>query len=196
MVPVGYGALSFPHDNNERLVEGDEVSAALVNAKPPQVVPEVPEHRSNGARDRSVRTSRHRTVGTRPVSVRQGKSLSAQSCPATTVDDSGAAAATADHRQAEYFMRLLTQSRRRIDHRIDDYQKAIAVSEAGGDAQNASSLRRMKGIEEQDRRTVQDLIENLQRRFPFGPGLITAAPSSRVSGELPESPNHVICQLI
>ncbi|MFZ1176718.1 MAG: hypothetical protein WAO15_10725 [Mycobacterium sp.] len=73
---------------------------------------------------------------------------------------------TADHRQADYFVRLLTQRRRLIDHRIDEYEKAIATSEANGDVDAACSFRRMTCAEEQDRQTLDGLIERLRRRFP------------------------------
>lgn len=84
-----------------------------------------------------------------------------------TPDESAAAAAeTADRRQAEYFLGLLMQRRRLIDHRIEQYRKAVAAAENGGDAERAYGLRRMAHAEEQDRRTLEDLIQNLQRRFP------------------------------
>ena len=83
--------------------------------------------------------------------------------PAGDVECSGPE--TADHRQAEYFVRLLAQSRRLIDHRIGEYQKAIAIAEADGDAEGACGFRRMARIEEQDGRAVDGLIENLHQRF-------------------------------
>jgi len=90
-----------------------------------------------------------------------------------------AAPATADRQQAEYFVRLLTQSRQRIDQRINNYQRAIAVSEASGDIGSVRGLRHMARVEEQDRETVGDLIENLQRRFPV-----------RAPGEVPQIPRR------
>ncbi len=63
-------------------------------------------------------------------------------------------------------MRLLTQSRLRIGDRIDDYQNAVARSEASGDAENVAGLRRMMRAEEQNRQAIERLIKNLQRRFP------------------------------
>jgi hypothetical protein len=57
-------------------------------------------------------------------------------------------------------------SRQQIDQRIDDCRRAIATCEASGDTQNVRGLRRLAHSEEQDRRTVGDLIDNLQRRFP------------------------------
>jgi hypothetical protein len=86
---------------------------------------------------------------------------------------------TADDRQAEYFVRLLTRSRQRVEQRIDDYQRAIAISESRGDTEDVRGLRRMTLIEEQDRRTVVDLIDNLQRRFPV-----------RAPGEVPQIPRR------
>ena len=88
--------------------------------------------------------------------------------PAGDVDSSAAASETADHRQAEYFLRLLTQSRRLSDHRVDRYHKAIATFEADGDVEGAASFRRMAHIEEQDRQSLDSLIENLRLRFPLG----------------------------
>jgi hypothetical protein len=87
--------------------------------------------------------------------------------PVGDVDSSTAAPETADHRQAEYFLRLLTQSRVLSDHRMDRYHKAIATFEANGDGEGAASFRRMASIEEQDRQTLDSLIENLRRRFPL-----------------------------
>lgn len=72
----------------------------------------------------------------------------------------------ADHRQADYFMRLLTQSRRLVDQRIDEYQQAIAAAQISGDVDAACSLRRMAHIEEQDRQTLDGMLEKLHRRFP------------------------------
>lgn len=80
-------------------------------------------------------------------------------------DFSMAAAATADHRQADYFLRLLAQNRRLSEHRIDQYHKAIAVSESNGDVEGAANFRRMMCSEEQDRQTLDGLIEKLRRRF-------------------------------
>ena len=83
-----------------------------------------------------------------------------------TPDESAAAAAeTADRRQAEYFLGLLMQRRRLVDHRIEQYRKAVAAAQNGGDAECSYGLRRMAHAEE-DRRTLEDLIQNLRRRFP------------------------------
>ena len=88
--------------------------------------------------------------------------------PADDFDRSCVAAETPDHRQAEYFLRLLTQSHRLSDHRIERYRKAIAAFDANGDVEGAASFRRMACSEEQDRQTLDSLIENLRRRFPLG----------------------------
>ena len=121
--------------------------------------------RSSGARDRRGR----RTHGSMaPLTTNR---------PSGDVDRSAAAPDTADQLQAEYFLRLLNQNRRLVDHRIDGYHKAIAVSEANGDAEGACGLRRMARIEEQDRKTLDGLIENLHRRFPSrAAGEVAAAP--------------------
>jgi hypothetical protein len=72
---------------------------------------------------------------------------------------------TGDHLQAEYFLRVLTERRRLIDHRVEEYRKAIASCEANGDLEGACGFRRMASVEEQDRQTLDGLIEKLQRRF-------------------------------
>jgi hypothetical protein len=79
---------------------------------------------------------------------------------------SAAAVETADHRQADYFRRILVRSRRQIDHRLGEYQKAIAAAEAAGDAEGAGTLRRMARGEEREREALDGMIENLQCRFP------------------------------
>ncbi|OBI55974.1 hypothetical protein A5705_22760 [Mycobacterium sp. E787] len=132
-------------------------------------------HGSSGVRDRRGGRPRSSAVRPGPVNVRQGGAM-----PSVTINRpardvmSAAAVETADHRQADYFRRLLAQSRRHIDHRLGEYQKAIVTAEAAGDAEGAGSLRRMARAEEQDRRTLDDLLENLQRRFPH-----RARPASR-----------------
>ena len=65
----------------------------------------------------------------------------------------------------DYFVRLLIQHRRLVDHRIAEYRKAIAISEANGDVDGAGVFRRMALSEESDRRTVDGLIDRLRRRF-------------------------------
>lgn len=95
-------------------------------------------------------------------------------------DADPAAPDAADHRQADYFMRLLAQSRRLVDQRIDEYHQAIAAAQINGDVEAAGSLRRMARIEEQDRQTLDGMLEKLQRRFPRrSPGLPARSPRTR-----------------
>ncbi|OBK44241.1 hypothetical protein [Mycobacterium sp. 1081908.1] len=114
-------------------------------------------HGSNSVRDRRGRRPRSTVVRPGPVNVRK---------PAARAESPAAAAATADRRQAEYFRRVLTQNRRHIDHRLAEYQKAIATAETVGDTEGAAGIRRMARAEEQERRTLDGLIQKLQRRFP------------------------------
>lgn len=112
-------------------------------------------HRSNGSDNRRTRRVHNAAI----------HSESQSTLPVDRVAEGGPPD-TADHQQAEYFVRLLIQSRRLSEHRIDEYRKAIASSEANGDADAAGSFRRMARMEEQDRETVDGLIEQLYRRFP------------------------------
>jgi hypothetical protein len=146
MVAVGFGALSFPHAKRQPPVERDEMAFTAL---------------TNGRRVRYSHTPAYVDRRSGSAYVRQGKSR-----PAANVDHSAAAQGTADHRQAEYFVRLLTQSRQLIDHRIDRYQRAIAISEASGDVENVRGFRRMTRIEKADRQIVEALIDQLERRFP------------------------------
>ena len=125
-------------------------------------------HGSSGARDRRGRTPHVAAVRPVPGHVHQAGSLTANR-PAAAVDRVTSAADNADQRQADYFLRLLTQNRRLIDQRIDGYHKAIAVAEAKGDAESACVFRRTARIEEQERKALDRLIENLQRRFVVQP---------------------------
>jgi hypothetical protein len=125
-----------------------------------------------GARDRRVRRPRSGTVRTPAVHGRQAAATATtptlvtanrptgEAEPATTV------AEAADQRQADYFLRLLNQNRRVVEHRIEGYHKAIASAEASGNAEGACGLRRMARIEEQEREMLSGLIENLHHRFP------------------------------
>ncbi|MEE6179505.1 hypothetical protein [Mycobacterium sp. 050134] len=90
--------------------------------------------------------------------------------PASPADQSQDGAAAADRLQADYFLRLLAQNRRLIDHRIDEYRKAIAAADVKGDAEGAGALRRLALGEERDRQTVDGLIDQLRRRFSRGDG--------------------------
>ena len=127
-------------------------------------------HRSQGARaaaerrlnipfDRNVSSPHLGTSHSRAVHVPQGKSASPMAPMAATPDD----------RQAEYFMRLLTQSRQAIEQRIDAHQKAIMAAEARGNIHDVRRHQQLARTAEQDRRTVADLIDSLRRRFQVRP---------------------------
>ncbi len=144
-------------------------------------------HRSSSARDRRARRPSVGTVRRDPVHVSQGTSPSALPVdrPTSAADTPATLWETADHRQADYFVRLLTQNRRLVDHRIEEYQKAIATSEANGDIEAACSFRRMTRIEEQDRQTLDGMIEQLRRRFPRQPPGEVATLSARTRFVVP-----------
>jgi hypothetical protein len=99
--------------------------------------------------------------------------------PTSDVDRATAVAAAADLRQADYFLRLLSQNRRLVEHRIEGYHKAIFSAEASGNTEGASGLRRLARVEEQERDTLTGLIEKLRRRFP-----------TRNAGEVPAMPRR------
>ena len=126
-------------------------------------------HRSSGARDRRGRQPRGAAVRPGPAHVHQSGSAVTANRPAGAFDHAAVAADTADQRQADYFLRLLTQNRRLIEQRIDGYHKAIAVAEARGDAESACVFRRTARVEEQERKALDGLIANLQRRFVVQP---------------------------
>jgi hypothetical protein len=142
------------------------MKSAPTDAQRPHVMQAGADRRSTSALDRKVRASHPSTPRSRSVHAPQGKSISSPTAPAT-----------ADDRQAEYFLRLLTQGRQRIEQRIDDHQRALALAEARGKTEDVRRRRRMTLIEEQDRRTVADLIDNLQRRFAsVTPGGVPQVP--------------------
>jgi hypothetical protein len=130
----------------------------------------VATRKSSSARDRHAHRTRRSVVGPEPVRGSQGRSIPARGTDRSgdDADFSVAASETADQRQADYFLRLFAQSRRLSEHRIDQYHKAIATSESNGDVEAAASFHRLAYIEEQDRQTVDGLIENLRRRFAIG----------------------------
>lgn len=72
---------------------------------------------------------------------------------------------TADHRQAEYFVRLLLLDLQRIDLRIKRCRAAINFATAAGDIENVVGFRELLDLEQAERRTVQVLIANLRTRF-------------------------------
>jgi hypothetical protein len=76
-----------------------------------------------------------------------------------------AAVATADDRQAEYYLRLLSQICRRTNRRISMYERAIDAAHADGDFGYACTFKYLTNIEQRDRKILEGLIDELQRRF-------------------------------
>ncbi|WP_231999924.1 MULTISPECIES: hypothetical protein [unclassified Mycobacterium] len=115
--------------------------------------------RSAGTRDRRGRRAHPAAV--RAESARPGQETSRPAPAAGAL----AAPGTADELQADYFVRLLAGRRGLIDQRIDEYQRKIGTAEARGDLDAVANYRRLARIAEQDRRTLDALIDKLQRRF-------------------------------
>lgn len=90
----------------------------------------------------------------------------------------GAAPDTADQLQADYFVRLLAGRRGLIDQRVDEFQRKIATAEAKGDADAVTNLRRLVRVADQDRETLDALIDKLRLRF-VRPTLAEARPAAR-----------------
>jgi hypothetical protein len=113
-----------------------------------------------------------RMAGSRPSFVHQGKSTSSRTMnrPVGVVDHPAAVpAADADHRQAEYFLRLLAHSHRQVGQRIDGYQRAIAIAQVSGANGDASGIRHMMRIAEKEQKALGGLIDRLRRRFRVHP---------------------------
>ena len=115
--------------------------------------------------------SRGSVAQLRPAYARQGNSTTSvpMNRPAMDAGQSAEPAADPDHLQADYFLRLLIPSCRRIDRKIDQHHKAIAIAETRGDPDDADRIRRMLCIDEEERQTLKALIDGLQRRFPVPP---------------------------
>ena len=128
-------------------------------------------HRPASTRDRRGRPSPAASV--RAEATRQGPPR-----PALAVERAAAASApdTADQLQADYFVRLLTGRRGLIDLRIDECQRKIATAEVKGDVDAVVNLRRQLRISEQDRQTLDALIDKLCRRGV--PRIPVAAPAT------------------
>ena len=131
---------------------------------------------AQGIRDRPAqrnraRASRGNVAQLRPAYARQGNSTTTvpMDRPAIDAGQPAEPAADRDHLQADYFLRLLIPSRRRIDRKIAQHHKAIAIAETRGAPDHAHRIRRMLRIDEQERQTVKALIDGLQRRFPVPP---------------------------
>ena len=107
--------------------------------------------------------------------------------PAAGVDQVAAAAAeAADRRQAEYYLRVLSQECLQIHRRIAKYQAATARYESRGGVDDARRCRRMIRKEEHDRDRLEGMIAALHLRFrppgvlaPQGLGGLPAARISR-----------------
>jgi hypothetical protein len=138
----------------------------LRNTRRPPHVLTVAERVPNGAC-----ASRGSVAQLRPAYARQGSSTTSvpMDRPAIDAGQSAEPAADPDHLQADYFLRLLIPSCRRIDRKIDQHHKAIAVAETCGAPDHAHRIRRMLRIDEQERQTLKALIDGLQRRFPVPP---------------------------
>jgi hypothetical protein len=195
MVPVGLGTLSLAALNSKPPVERDKMDFAalpdgrtaryprtpayadrpngqLKSTQRPHRVQAVADTLSNGARDQSARTHHGSAARSRPVYGRQRRSMSSMtmSWPAAGAGHFAVVpAAEADSRQADYFLRVLAQSHRQIDQRIDEYQRAIAIAETSGAVDHARRILRMMRIEEEERQTLMGLIDRLRRRFPIHP---------------------------
>lgn len=137
--------------------------------------------RPAGTRDRRGRRSHSAAV--RAETTRRSQEPSR---PAPAVERAAGALAeaapdTADQLQADYFVRLLAGRRGLIDQRIEEYQRKIATAEAKGDADAVASFRRLVRVAEQDRVTLDVLIDKLRRRF-VRPTPAEAAVRRGVSG--------------
>jgi hypothetical protein len=141
-------------------------------------------HRSSGPRERRGHTPRGTTGRSVPAHVRQAGSTSTALTTNQQVGRATVVADTADQRQADYFLRLLTQNRRIIDQRIDGYHKAIAIAEAKGDAEGVRVFRRTARIEEHERNVLDAMIDNLHRRFPV--------PQASEAPQIPSGPWLVV----
>lgn len=177
MALAGFGGLWLPRKTlNCQLREEKMDFAGLSDERDAR---SVTAHISSGARDRRGRQPRGAAVRPGSAHVHQSGSAVTASRPAGALDRATVVSDTADQRQADYFLRLLTQNRRLIDQRIDSYYNAIAVAEARGDAESACVFRRAARAEEQESTALDGLIENLQRRFVAQP-TSDAAPAPRL----------------
>ena len=120
---------------------------------------------SNGARDGRAGRPRGAAVRSESLHVLQPPATPALVGEALPERPAAALPDMADQLQADYFVRLLSQNRRLSDHRIDEYRKAITTAEANGDAEGARVFRRMMLGEEQDRQSIDGMIDGLRLRF-------------------------------
>ncbi|KQH77560.1 hypothetical protein AO501_33230 [Mycobacterium gordonae] len=64
--------------------------------------------------------------------------------------------------QADCVLRLITQICKRTNLQMDIYQRAIIVAETEGRPDQVRDLRRFLGMQRQDRKLLDELIERLQ----------------------------------
>jgi hypothetical protein len=122
-----------------------------------------PTRRSAGTRDRRGRRSHTAAARAEPTGQVRKPAPPAAEWPADAITTD--LPDTADELQADYFVRLLGGRRGLIDQRIVEYQRSIATAETKGDLDAVANFRRLVRIAEQDRRTVDALIDKLRRRF-------------------------------
>ncbi|MHA7651939.1 hypothetical protein ACX9NE_12415 [Mycobacterium sp. ML4] len=78
----------------------------------------------------------------------------------------------ASRSQSDCVLRLITQICKRTKLQIDIYQRAIAVAEAEGRPERVRGLPQFLGMQRQDRRLLQQLIERLEDpRVPQRPSV-------------------------
>ena len=153
------------HDS-QIMTDADARNRQLTNTQRPPHVLTVAARVPNGRR-----ASRGGVAHLTRADARQESSTTSLPMDRPAIDPRHSAAPVADpdHLQADYFLRLLVPSWRRIDRKIDQHHKAIAIAETGGAPDHAHRIRRMLRIDEQERQTVKALIDGLQRRFPVPP---------------------------
>lgn len=181
MAPVGSGSYGYARVTPLRPLREDQMdSAGMSDERAPRSVAE------RSASDRRGRRPHGGTVRPGTAHARQGGVTPLASVSRTTgeADRVATVAEEADQRQAEYFLRLLNQNRRVVEHRIEGYRKAIAGAEASGNTEGAATLRRMARIEEQEREALSALIDKLHLRFP--------APSATEAAAGPRRPRLVV----
>jgi hypothetical protein len=152
--------------DSQTVAYADRRNGPLRNTRRSPDVQTVADHVSNDAC-----ASRGSVAQLRAAYARQGSSTTSVPLnrPAIDAGQPAEPAADPDHLQADYFLRLLIPSRRRIDRKIDQHQKAIAIAETRGAPEHADRIRRMLRVDEQERQTLNALIDRLQRRFPVPP---------------------------
>jgi hypothetical protein len=153
--------------DSQTVAYADRRNGRLGNTQRPPHLQTVADRAPNGAYP-----SRGSVAQLRPAYARQGNSTTSvpMDRPAMGAGHAAEPAADPDHLQADYFLRLLIPSCRRLDRKIDQQQKAIAIAETRGAPDDAHRIRRMLRIDEQERQTLKALIDRLQRRFPVPPG--------------------------